>query len=140
MKTKSNRKNDRCQLGVRVRANPQNSYVLRDIAILIVVPPDLDGENITMSRKGGVWDEMKRTLVWKILKLDPGEIVDIQSQFHSTGMEGGVAGETKFPLLAKCNGDTSFSKIDLNTDFTEDGENPVDIDLERTATILYRKL
>mmetsp|Transcript_14488 Transcript_14488/g.33725 ORF Transcript_14488/g.33725 Transcript_14488/m.33725 type:complete len:397 (-) Transcript_14488:157-1347(-) len=138
LKTKSHRKNNRCQLGVRIRANPQNKYVLTDIFILIVVPPDLDGENITMSRKGGVWDEMKRTLVWKISKLEPGEIIDMQSQFQSN-MEGG-SNESKFPLLAKCNGDTSFSKIDLNTDYTEDGVSPVHIDLERVATILYRKL
>jgi len=137
LKTKCHRKNNRCQLGVRTRANPHNNFILRDIVILIIVPPDLDGENITMSRKGGMWDEMKRTLVWNVTKLDPGEIIDMQVQFMRTH-EGG-SGESTFPLLAKCNGDTSFSKIDLNSDYNENGVNPIDIDPERRATILFRK-
>jgi len=143
LKTKSHQKNDRCRLGVRIRANPQNTYILRDIVVLIIVPLDLDGENVTMSRRGGVWEKMKRTLIWNIDKLDPGEIIDIQAQFKSN-MERepgeGISEYYKFPVLARCNGNTSFSKIDLNTDYKEDGSCPIGIDLERSATTLYRKV
>jgi len=160
LKTKIHQKSDRCRLGTRIRANPQNSYVLKDIVILIIVPVELDGENVTMSRKGGVWDEMKRTLIWNIPKLDPGEIVDIQAQFKNntewgvskskshdhansaTAGGGGYDGSEflKFPVLARCNGDTNFSKIDMNTNYNEDGSNPVGLELERLATVLYRKV
>jgi hypothetical protein len=143
LKTKSHQKNNRCRLGVRIRANPQNTYILRDIAILIIVPVGLDGENVTMSRKGGVWDDIKRSLVWSITKLDPGEIIDIQAQFKCNA-EGGPSERDvesfKFPVLARCKGDTNFSKIDLNTDYNEDGSSPIGMDLKRSATILYRKI
>ena len=112
----------------------------------------MDGENVTMSRKGGVWDEMKRTLIWTFQKLDPGEIVDIQAQFKCN-TEGGLSqshahvagggdgfGSFKFPVLARCNGDTNFSKIDMNSDYNDDGSSPVGLELERSATILYRKV
>mmetsp|Transcript_9154 Transcript_9154/g.10670 ORF Transcript_9154/g.10670 Transcript_9154/m.10670 type:complete len:429 (-) Transcript_9154:3-1289(-) len=150
LKTKLHNRNNRCRLGIRIRANPQNSYVLTDIVILIICPLDVDGENVTMSRKGGAWDGMKRSIIWTIHKLDPGEIVDIQAQFKCI-QEGGVPlqnnsvgfeslSSLKFPVLARCNGDTNYSKIDMNSDYNEEGSNPVKLDMERSATILYRKV
>lgn len=128
---------------MRIRANPQNSYTLRDFVVLIIVPLGLDGENVTMSRRGGVWNEMKRSLVWNVSKLDPGEIIDIQAQFKCN-TNGGASDRRfeshKFAVLARCKGDTSFSKIDLNTDYSEDGSCSVEMNLERSATILYRKI
>lgn len=107
------------------------------------MPLGLDGESVTMSRRGGVWNDMKRSLVWNITKLDPGEIIDIQAQFKSNMEEGpgeDNLGYFKFPVLARCYGDTNFSKIDLNTDYNEDGSCPVGMELEHSATILYRKI
>lgn len=144
LKTKIHKKSNRCRLGIRIRANPQNTYILTSMIILIIVPLDLDGANVTMSRKGGIWDEMKRSIIWNIAKLDPGEIVDIQAQFKKNTEGGGVPpGNSEyfeFPVLVRCNGDTSFSKIELNTDFHEDGSPPVGLEVERSATILYRKV
>jgi hypothetical protein len=131
-------------------------YVLSDVAILMVVPLDMNGESVTMSRQGGKWDAMKRTLVWKIAQLAPGETLDIQAQFQclpEPPIEGvgyqddmgisapGSGGTSSFPVLARCNGNGTFSKIDLNTDFSiEDGTSiPVELEIERLATVLYRK-
>ena len=107
----------------------------------------MDGENVTMSRKGGVWDEMKRTLIWTIQQLNPGEICDIQAQFKcNVGMLSQTAGggggfeSYKFPVLARCHGDTNFSKIDTNSDYNQEGSTPVQLDIERSATILFRKI
>ena len=87
---------------------------------------------------------MKRSLVWSIPKLDPGEIIDIQAQFSGSTdrgpSEGRFESRNKFAVLARCQGDTNFSRIDLNTDYNEDGSYPVEMDLERSATILYRKI
>eukprot|EP00536_Pseudo-nitzschia_multiseries_P006513 jgi/Psemu1/324367/estExt_fgenesh1_pg.C_1390017 len=152
LKTKIHQNGNRCRVGSRIRANPQNSYVLRNIVILIIVPVEFDGENATMSRKGGVWDEIKRTLTWSISNLTPGETVDIQVQFknntkrgalqstaHAAGAGNGLE-SPKFPVLARCKGGMSFSKIDMNTDYNEDGSSPVGVELERSATVLYRKV
>lgn len=145
LKTKIHHKSNRCRLGIRLRANPQNTYVLENIVILIIVPVGMDGENVTMSREGGVWDDMKRTLIWTIPKLKSGEIVDVQAQFksdevHSKLAPGAGFESLKFPVLARCNGDANFSKINMNTDYTEDESNAVGLEFERSATVLYRKL
>lgn len=117
----------------------------------MVVPLDMDAESVTMSRKGGIWDEMKRTLVWMIPELSPGETLDIQAQFKCLVVEGGGpinhiddmggAGDDSslFPVLAKCNGNTSFSKIDIHADYTEEGSSPIELEVERSTTVLYRK-
>jgi hypothetical protein len=164
LKTKVHRRSDRCRVGIRIRANPQNCYPLTDIVVMMMVPPDVDGERVTMSRKGGIWDEMKRSLVWTIQQLGPGETVDIQAQFkvvgggqHGTAAGGSritgrppppgmaaVVGDhpssSRFPILARCNGAAAFSKIDLNTEYAGEGSTPVDLRVERSATVLYRNV
>lgn len=127
-------------MGIRIRANPQNGYILADVAILVIVPLDMDGSSLTMSRKDGVWDAMKRSLTWTIQELAPGEIVDIQAQFKAIEGVSSSEATSKFPVLARSSGITTFSRIDMNSDYTEDGSVPVDIDVRRSSTVLYRKI
>jgi hypothetical protein len=115
-----------------------------DIVLLMIVPSDVDGDKVTMSRKGGVWDEMKRSLVWNIQQLEPGEIVDIQTQFKC--IKGaistpGIGDEySRFPVLARCSGSAAFSRVDLNTEYTQEGSTPVELTMERSGIVLYRKV
>jgi hypothetical protein len=128
-------------LGIRIRANPQNGYVLTDIVVLMFVPLDIDGERATMSRKGGIWDEMKRTLTWTIEELSPGETIDIQAQLECIeGMPSSDGTSSKFPVLARCKGCPTFSKIDINSDYKQEGSVPVDLQVHRSTTVLYRKI
>jgi hypothetical protein len=118
---------------------------LTDIAILMIVPLDMDGSSLTMSRRDGVWDGMKRILTWTVSELPPGEIVDIQAQFKvlkgvALSEEEGAAAASKFPVLARSSGSTTFSRIEMNSDYTQDGSVPVDIDVQRSSTVLYRKI
>lgn len=112
----------------------------------MVVPPDIDGENnVSISRKGGIWDVMKRTLSWMIPELAAGEVIDIQAQFQcSTPINQQEASPPpstpKFPVLVQCNGNTNFSKIHLETDYAEEGSDHVDLKVENIATVLYRKV
>ena len=151
VKTKVHRKDNTCRVGIRIRANPQNASALTDAAVLMVVPFDMDGESVTMSRDGAVWDAMKRTLAWPISQLIPGETLDIQAQFKCLPepIEGSYLDDLgtntpsggSFPVLASCNGNTTFSKIDVNTDYSsEDGSSsPVELEIKRSSTVLYRK-
>jgi hypothetical protein len=126
-------------VGIRIRANPNNGYTLTQLAVLLVVPLDVDGEKVTMSRIGGVWDEMKRTVVWTIEKLSPGEIIDIQAQFRC--VDGFVSGLTsKFPVLVRCDGSALFSRIELTTEYTDEESSPVNVHVEQSSRILYRKV
>ena len=102
----------------------------------MVVPPDIDGERVTMSRRGGVWDGIKRTLAWRIEKLLPGETIDIQTQFGCNA--GGSL--PKFPVLVRGDGKALFSRIELSTEYTEDGSEPVNLHVDQSSRILYRKV
>jgi hypothetical protein len=110
----------------------------------MIVPIDMDGSSLTMSRKDGVWDAMKRSVTWIIRQLPPGDIVDIQAQFKA--VEGGgmvlpsLDGSSKFPVLARSTGTTTFSRIGVKSDYTEDGDIPVNINVRRLSTVLYRKI
>jgi hypothetical protein len=105
----------------------------------MVIPPDVNGEKVVMSRRGGVWDDMKRTLSWTIEKLQPGEIIDIQAQLaYVDGM--GKAGSSKFPMLVQCDRSSPFSRIELIADYTDDESNRVNLLLDQTSRILYRKV
>ena len=141
LKTKVHKKGSNCRVGLRLRSNPQNQYVLTDIAVLMIVPLDMDGSSLSMSRKDGVWDEMKRSLTWTIQELAPGELIDIQAQFKVIeGVTSSADTASKFPVLARCNGRTSFSRIDVNSDYTEEGSIPVDLEVSRSTNVLYRKV
>jgi len=109
----------------------------------MVVPPDIDGEGVAISRSGGVWDVMKRTLSWSIPELPAGKVIDIQAQFRCSGgpqSQRPPASSSKFPVLVRCSGDASFSKIELDADYTEEGSIPVDLRVQKEARVICRKV
>jgi hypothetical protein len=93
-----------------------------------------------MSRKGGAWDEMKRTISWTVDKLDPGEALEIQAQFESVDLPNGGGGAPKFPLLVRAEYATLFSSIELNSDFIDALSCPVKTKLTQSGRILHRKV
>ena len=111
----------------------------------MVVPPDIDGEGVSISRKGGVWDVMKRTLSWVIPELSAGEVIDIQAQFKCQPQQPQQP-NPNFPVLVQCTGNTNFSKIQLDaqdTSVSADGSNdgnPMILKIEKIANVLYRKV
>jgi hypothetical protein len=123
-----------------MRANPNNGYPLTQIAILIVVPPDVDGEKASMSRHGGVWNAMKRTISWTIAELPPGETMDIQAQFRY--MDGAATKHkaSRFPVLVRGDRDSIFSRIGVNAEYTDEGSSPVTLEVEQCSRIIYRKV
>ena len=100
------------------------------------------GETVAMSRKGGLWNEMQRTISWTIPKLDPGENLEIQSQFECANVDNVIT--PKFPVLLRCD-DTEglFSGLELraipNHDSVE-GANSVEMNLMHNSRLLYRKI
>jgi hypothetical protein len=108
------------------------------MAILIIVPPDVSGESVSMSRKGGIWDGMKRTMSWTVQTLEPGETLDIQAQFQV--FNGGGSIVPKFPILIRCDGKSLFSGIKFDADFSDSESIPVNMALVKCSRILYRQV
>lgn len=111
MKSRVRCSRDHTRVGIKIRANPSNEFPLSRLAILLAIPPDIDGDSARLSRQGGLWDEMKRTLSWSVPILEPGEALDIQAQFvphHDLGSK-----IPAFPALVRCEYPKLFSAIEV---------------------------
>ena len=92
------------------------------MVVLIAVPPFVQGESVKMSRKGGVWDDMKRTICWTIDKLEPGEVLEIQAQFQSGKLQNLAHVDLQFPVLVRADVSRLFSGISIATEY-KDGDD-----------------
>ena len=148
---------DVSRVGFKIRSNPSNAKPLNNMVILVAVPPFVQGESVKMSRKGGVWDEMKRTICWTLQKLDPGEVLEIQAQFQSGNLQNLANVNLQFPVLVRADVPYSFSGIGISTDYDhhtaggannandDDGEesassNTIKHTVTRCTRILHRKV
>lgn len=82
----------------------------------MAVPSQLDGESMTISRKGAMWDAMKRTVVLSIPKIENGGIIVVKIRFETvppfevTGVD-----DLLFPVLVRCGGRIgTLNSIDIN--------------------------
>lgn len=109
------------------------------ITIVLAVPPHVHGETVKMSRKGGVWDDMKRTLSWAIDALDPGEALEIQAQFEIVD-DRDLVRVPNFPALVRCEYPALFSSLQLDENCNESLETPLRLKLNKSTRILHRKV
>jgi hypothetical protein len=120
------------RVGFKIRANPNNDDALTDMVVMIAVPPDVNGSRCKMSRKGGSWDELKRTLTWCIASLAPGEALEIQAQFPLMEDNSRVL---KFPVLVQCQYNFLFSNVAVSCK-----DNNVRLALSTSGQVLHRKV
>lgn len=120
------------RVGFKIRTNPNNGHSVTNLVILLAIPPDVDGENCKLSRKGGSWEELKRTLNWRVDSLGPGDALEIQAQFPL--LEETEKGP-RFPLLVRCEYPIHFSHLELCT-----GDDAVQLKLNMTGGIIHRKV
>lgn len=99
---------------------------------MLAVPPDVNGEHCKMSRKGGSWEELKRTLTWCVDSLEPGEALEIQAQFPL--LEESEKGP-KFPVLVRCEYPLIFSNVEVSTN-----EDEIQVNLTTSGRVLHRKV
>lgn len=136
----------RCRVGVKIRSNPTNRQSLTQISILMAVPPDIRGETVKLTRRGGVWDEMKRVVAWPAESLSPGDLIEIQAQFNFVDMNRNTnqvqkQADPTFPILVRCEGtNDQFSDVQLGTDESDDVHTPVKMSLTRSVLILHRRV
>lgn len=108
------------------------------MVIIMIVPPDVNGNSATMSRKGGLWDDLKRMLSWTNDKLHAGEVLDIKVQFQCADL--GTGTKSTFPVLTRCDGRSLFSRVELSTEHTDDSSDPVTLYADQRSRVLYRKV
>lgn len=102
-----------CRVRIKIRSNPSNEQPIQHIVILVAVPPNIDGETLKMSTRGGMWDPMKRLIVWSAPFLASGETTEVKMQFENLSSITS-SDPPKFPILVRCDGvDDQLSDVTI---------------------------
>ena len=130
------------RVGFKIRANPTNQASLKRIVIMLAIPPHVNGRSGKLSRKGGLWDELKRTVSWTIEEMPPGQALEIQAQFEILDGESAsnLTLSPKFPILVRCEYESLFSSVEIKNDYHDSLCKPIQMELKNTARVLHRKV
>lgn len=102
----------------------------------------MNGRSGKLSRKGGLWDELKRTVSWTIGEMTPGQALEIQAQFDILEGDGtsNLDRSPKFPILVRCDYESLLSSVEIKVDYQDSLSQPVLVELENSARVLHRKV
>jgi hypothetical protein len=126
------------RVGIKIRANPSNLYCLTTVTVVLAVPPVADASTVKMSRSGGVWDEMKRIIVWSSDSLEPGEALEFQVQFSL--IDNVTSSSRRFPILVRCEYPALFSSVEVVNDTHVARRIPVELEVVPSGSVLHRKV
>ena len=109
---------------------------------MLAIPPHVNGRSGKLSRKGGLWDELKRTVSWTMDEMSPGQALEIQAQFEI--LEGdansSLGRSPKFPILVRCEYESLLSCVEIKVDYHDSLSKPVLVELENSARVIHRKV
>jgi Adaptor complexes medium subunit family len=87
-----------CRIAVQVRSKLSNNGNLHNFSIAVAVPECINGSSIEIVRGEGEYDELKRTIIWKLEELQKGESFMVSAQAKL--WESATA--IQFPVLLRC--------------------------------------
>jgi len=93
------------RVALQISSNPHNDDSLTDLTIIMGVPPEVNGESLTTSPPGGVWNDSKRSVIWCVSELGGGEKFQLQARFGiapNSPTEYDDEDRPKFPVLVRC--------------------------------------
>ena len=130
-----------CRVGVKIRSNPSNKEQIKNMVSLIAIPPDVNGESMKMSRKGGVWDPIKRVIIYKCDDMNSGETVHMQLQFEYLAAKESLD-LPRFPVLVRCDGvNDQLSQVELSVGGTlDDVRKYYGLKVEKNYKLFHRKI
>jgi hypothetical protein len=90
-------------VAVQVRSKLTNSGDLEDFTIAVAVPERVNASTVKVVHGDGVWDELKRTIKWKVERLPKGSsfMIAAQAQLWSP-IASGERQNIRFPVLLRC--------------------------------------
>lgn len=102
MERKIIRNGTRVRIAVQIRSRLDNQGDMKDLTILVAVPEKVNGSTIQVQRGQGCYDELQRTIKWKIPHLIKGqsELVVAEADLWKAPQSG--EDETPFPVMFRC--------------------------------------
>jgi len=93
-----------CRVALQISSNPANEDDLTDLTIIMSVPSEVRGESLSTHPPGGVWNAVKRSVIWCVAELGDGEKFQLQAQFEldEEKIKTAEAEKPKFPVLVRC--------------------------------------
>lgn len=104
MQTRVRLEENHWRVALQISSNPHNEDHLTDLTIIMGVPTSINGESLTTSPPGGVWNASKRSVIWCVSELGGGEKFQLQAKFEinlNTPNEHEDE-KPKFPVLVRC--------------------------------------
>lgn len=101
VQTRVRSENDVCRVALQISSNPANRDELCDLTITMSAPPDVRGDDLVTSPPGGVWNDDRRDVVWRVSELAGGEKFQLQARFGPLPPRGGDDA-TFFPVQVRC--------------------------------------
>ena len=115
VQSKSLVQDDRCRVALQVSSNPENQKDLTDLTIVMSVPTSVIGKSLITHPKGGVWDESKRIVQWRVDELPSGDRFKLRIDFELVAKLEKHYEELSFPVSVRCQSiDAQLSNIQVN--------------------------
>jgi len=118
-----------CRVALQIRSNPSIKGDMTGLTIAMAVPSTVLGETLFSQPPGGIWNEEKRSVIWCVNELGPGQKIQMQAQFDL--IEELVDDKLlKFPVLIRCQ--SMFNQLSsVKIDVSSRG-NPDDVNMKIT--------
>ena len=130
-------------MGIKLRASPHNHSPLRNVTVVLAVPPLVDPPTSSSSLVGKLWNGLQRTLTWKVLDGDvtPGAAREWQLVLPRTTttttntVDDTTAERLVFPILVRAEQpDSHWSGVEVVNSTTTGGS------ITTTGAILHRSI
>lgn len=125
-----------CRIAIQVRSKLTNLGNMEEFSVVVAIPERVDGSTIEVVRGDGEWNELKRTIKWKLPLLNKGESFMVSA---SCDLWKEVEDDIRFPVLLRC-GSSADQISDITCDAYEDELHPssLNANLSKSFRLLHR--
>lgn len=127
-----------CRVALQVRSKLTNQADMDEFTLAVAVPERVDVASLEILRGQGEWDDLKRTVMWKLESLKKGEsfMVSAQARFEKA-LENGE--EVCFPVLLRCSssGD-QITSLDFEVEEAEGHASSLSSQTTHSFRLLHR--
>ncbi|GAX19882.1 hypothetical protein FisN_1Lh651 [Fistulifera solaris] len=117
------------RIAIQVRSKLSNLGKMEDFSIALAIPERIDGNSVEVVRGEGQYDELKRTVIWKLASLNKGESFMVSANANLWTVLG-LDEDVQFPVILRCSSSADhISSLDVQV--TECAEHPASLTTQK---------